>query len=90
MFTVRSIIALFDSWNRAIQIRLLEKHAMDGRLVVLKRVVEALDEDCNIASFDDRKRLQKAIYLAQIAGIDLGYRYGWYIKGPYSTDLTRD
>jgi hypothetical protein len=22
--------------------------------------------------------------------VDLGYPYGWYIKGPYSTDLTRD
>jgi uncharacterized protein YwgA len=63
---------------------------MDGRLVVLSRVAEALGEDGSIASFDARKRFQKAIYLGQVAGVDLGYRYGWYIKGPYSTELTRD
>jgi hypothetical protein len=22
--------------------------------------------------------------------LDLGYRFGWYLKGPYSTDLTKD
>jgi hypothetical protein len=63
---------------------------MDGRLVVLNRVVEALGEGADIGSFEDRKRFQKAVYLGQVAGIDLGYRYGWYIKGPYSTSLTRD
>jgi len=63
---------------------------MDGRLVVLVRAVEALGEDGDIASFENRKRFQKAVYLGQIAGIDLGYRYGWYVKGPYSTELTRD
>jgi uncharacterized protein YwgA len=63
---------------------------MDGRLVVLGRVAEALGEDGKIATFEARKRFQKAIYLGQVAGVDLGYRYGWYIKGPYSTDLTRD
>jgi uncharacterized protein YwgA len=52
--------------------------------------VEALGEGAGIDSFDDRKRFQKAVYLGQVAGIDLGYRYGWYIKGPYSTSLTRD
>ncbi|MDQ3692301.1 MAG: hypothetical protein M3464_01560 [Chloroflexota bacterium] len=34
--------------------------------------------------------IQKAIYLAQLSGVDLGYRFGWYLKGPYSQDLTRD
>ena len=23
-------------------------------------------------------------------GVDLGYSYGWYLKGPYSPSLTRD
>jgi len=63
---------------------------MEGRLVVLGRVAEALGEDGNISNFEARKRFQKAIYLGQVAGVDLGYRYGWYIKGPYSTTLTRD
>ena len=63
---------------------------MDGRLVVLNRFVEALGENADIENFEDRKRFQKAVYLGQVAGVDLGYRYGWYVKGPYSTDLTRD
>jgi uncharacterized protein YwgA len=63
---------------------------MDGRLVVLHRYVEALGENAKIDNFEDRKRFQKSVYLGQIAGVDLGYRYGWYVKGPYSTDLTRD
>ena len=63
---------------------------MDGRLVVLNRFVEALGENADIENFEDRKRFQKAVYLGQVAGVDLGYRYGWYVKGPYSTDLTQD
>lgn len=36
----------------------------------------------------DRVIIQKKIYLIQELGIDLGYSYNWYIKGPYSPDLT--
>src|SRR5690606_22320455 len=28
--------------------------------------------------------------LGQISGIDLGYRYGWYYKGPYCSSLADD
>lgn len=63
---------------------------MDGRLVVLKRFVEALGEPADVSSMDARKRFQKAVYLGQLSGVDLGYRYGWYVRGPYSTSLTRD
>src|SRR3712207_9330456 len=37
-----------------------------------------------------RKRVQKAVYIGQLTGVDLGYRFSWYVKGPYSTALTRD
>lgn len=63
---------------------------MDSRLTVLKLFVEELGERAAIGDFDSRKRLQKAVYLGQLAGVDLGYRYSWYLKGPYSTSLTRD
>ena len=64
---------------------------MDGRLLVLLRVAEVLLEDpARIDSFENRKKFQKALYLGQIAGVDLGYRYSWYLKGPYSTELARD
>ena len=32
---------------------------------------------------------QKAIYLLQVLGIDLRFRFSWYLRGPYSTDLAR-
>lgn len=44
----------------------------------------------SVESFDDRLILQKAVYLLQQAQIHLGYRFRWYIRGPYSTDLTED
>jgi uncharacterized protein YwgA len=46
--------------------------------------------DFKIDGFVDRLILQKAIYLAQAAGVNLGYYYHWYLYGPYSPSLTRD
>lgn len=63
---------------------------MDQRLVVLKLFLDALGIPDEIATLDDRKRVQKAVYLGQVAGIDLGYRFGWYLLGPYSPQLARD
>ena len=63
---------------------------METRLVTLKLVLDHLGVDAAIETVDDRKRIQKAIYLGQRAGVDLGYRFGWYLMGPYSPALTRD
>lgn len=43
-----------------------------------------------VDEFTDRLVLQKAVYLLQHAKIHLGYRFRWYLRGPYSTDLTDD
>jgi uncharacterized protein YwgA len=64
---------------------------MQPKLAVLKSVLDALDVKATIDTVVDRKRLQKAVYLGQaVGGVDLGYRYGWYKKGPYSPSLARD
>jgi hypothetical protein len=63
---------------------------MDQRLVVLKAFLDELGVPDSIDTVDDRKRVQKAIYLGQLSGLDLGYRFGWYLKGPYSPALTKD
>ena len=63
---------------------------METNLLALKLVLDELGVETNIDTIDDRKRVQKAVYLAQLPGVDLGYRFGWYIKGPYRTDLTKD
>lgn len=47
-------------------------------------------ETFSIGSFSDRLLVQKKIYLAQSLGVDLGYRYNWYLKGPYSPELTTE
>src|ERR1051326_3215963 len=63
---------------------------MDARLTALKLFLDELDTPSNIETVDDRKRVQKAVYLGQLSGVDLGYRFGWYLMGPYSPALTRD
>ena len=63
---------------------------MDTRLVNLQLVLNELGVDPSIETLDKRVTFQKAIYLAQAAGIPLHYRYSWYRMGPYSRDLTRD
>lgn len=40
-------------------------------------------------SFDTRLILQKTIYLLQAFGLNIGFHYNWYLRGPYSPDLTR-
>ncbi len=63
---------------------------MDRQQISLKLALDALDLPLRLESFDDRMALQKTIYLCQQAGVHLGYRYNWYLRGPYSPDLTRD
>lgn len=63
---------------------------MEKKLVLLKLVLDELKVGSSIDSMGNRKGIQKAIYLAQLAGLDMGYRFGWYIKGPYSPGLTKD
>lgn len=63
---------------------------MDKGQIALKLFLDELRVPFEIRTFDDRKRVQKAVYLGQLSGVDLGYRFGWYIRGPYSTSLTRD
>lgn len=63
---------------------------MDPKIEVLDVFLRTLGEDPSIKGLDDRLRLQKVVYLGQLFGVDLGYRYSWYVKGPYSPSLTQD
>jgi len=40
--------------------------------------------------FDKRLEVQKAVYLLQESGADLGYHFSWYLRGPYSPSLADD
>lgn len=63
---------------------------MNRRQIALKLVLDELGMDQSMVSFDDRLMLQKTIYLLQQMGIHLGYPFSWYLRGPYSRDLTAD
>src|SRR3989442_1336381 len=63
---------------------------MDRQQIGLKLVLEALGRELRLDDFPSRLSLQKTIYLVQAAGVDLGYSYSWYLRGPYSSALTRD
>ena len=63
---------------------------MDRQQISVKLTADSLGLPFKIESFQDRLIMQKAIYLAQTAGIQLGYFYQWYLHGPYSSSLTRD
>jgi uncharacterized protein YwgA len=51
---------------------------------ILKRV-----GNFSMATFKDRLIFQKTVYLIQAFGISLGYKFSWYVHGPYSPDLTK-
>lgn len=63
---------------------------MDRQQIGVRLTIDGLKLPFKIGIFEDRLILQKAIYLAQAAGVNLGYYYHWYLYGPYSPSLTRD
>ncbi|MCT7306225.1 MULTISPECIES: hypothetical protein [Ralstonia] len=63
---------------------------MESNLIALQLFLDELGQTAKIDTVDDRMSLQKVIYLGQIFGADLGYRYSWYVRGPYSPSLTQD
>ncbi|HUT45924.1 MAG TPA: hypothetical protein VMX36_06535 [Sedimentisphaerales bacterium] len=63
---------------------------MDRQQIGVKLTVDGLNLPFKIDYFMDRLIMQKSVYLAQAAGVNLGYFYHWYLHGPYSPSLTRD
>lgn len=44
----------------------------------------------DVSDFEGRLTLQKTVYLLQSFGINLGYKFTWYLHGAYCTALARD
>ena len=63
---------------------------MDKQQIGLKLAMDAIGLPFSLATFDDRLILQKAVSILQQAGVELGYHFHWYLRGPYSPALTRD
>lgn len=56
----------------------------------LAAILRELEVPFDVRAWDNRLQIQKAVYLAQVAGVNLGYRFGWYVRGPYSSALADD
>jgi uncharacterized protein YwgA len=63
---------------------------MNRRQISTLLALKELGIEPKLDLFRDRLVLQKAVYLAQAAGCDLGYFYGWYVHGPYCSPFAKD
>jgi uncharacterized protein YwgA len=63
---------------------------MNREQIALGLVLRAADIPISIDSFHDRLSVQKAVYLLEQAGLDLGYPFNWYVRGPYSRHVASD
>jgi len=60
------------------------------KTLILSRILKSIGiEQVDMDNFDNRLMYQKLIYLTQNYGLSLGYGYSWYVKGPYSPELTK-
>lgn len=63
---------------------------MDRQQIALKLTLDYLGISVRADAFEDRLVLQKSVYLCQAAGVDLGYYFRWYLRGPYCSALAAD
>lgn len=63
---------------------------MDRQQIGIVLALRELDLPLKMEGFDDRLILQKTIYLTQACGVDLGYYFQWYLRGPYCSSLAND
>lgn len=60
------------------------------RITLKLSLAKAGIPEVTLDSFSQRLNVQKKVYLSQLMGYDLGYRFGWYLRGPYCRELTVD
>lgn len=63
---------------------------MDRRQIFLSLALRELGQNIDLTGFDRRLILQKSVYLLQAAGVNFGYSFSWYLRGPYCSSLTSD
>jgi uncharacterized protein YwgA len=52
-------------------------------------VLNELNENLDMSTFEARLLFQKKVFLLQCLGLPLNFSFGWYIRGPYSSELAR-
>jgi uncharacterized protein YwgA len=60
---------------------------MRGKSLDVTLCLHEMGFKINMKNFEHRLLLQKMIYMLQVFGVDLGFRYGWYLRGPYCSEL---
>ena len=61
-----------------------------GDIGKVRSVLSDAGVDLDLGKFDHRVIAQKTVFLLQLKGLDMGYDFGMYLRGPYSPSLTRD
>lgn len=59
------------------------------RALALGAVLKRLG-NFDLSTFEGRLVLQKTVYLLQSFGLYFGYKFSWYVHGPYSPELTSE
>lgn len=54
------------------------------------RVLRELEIKLDMKPFSTRLRIQKILYLLQELGLQTGWKFSWYVRGPYSPDLAHE
>lgn len=63
---------------------------MNRRQISALLVLKELGIKYEMESFEERLSVQKSMYLAQAAGVNIGHYFNWYLRGPYSPGLSKD
>ncbi len=59
-------------------------------LLSLIATIGSVDFKKFTSSIDERLKFQKTAYFLKVFGFDFGYKFDWYVYGPYSTELASD
>lgn len=69
----------------------MSKTSLDRKMVLggLFKRIGNFNVESFTTSFEERLIFQKTIYLLQTFDLSINYNFSWYLRGPYSTGLTR-
>ncbi|MDE1818300.1 MAG: hypothetical protein KGI19_06830 [Thaumarchaeota archaeon] len=60
------------------------------RSIGLAGLFSGIGKTISMDKFEDKLEVQKIAYIAQEYGINLGYPFEWYLRGPYCKQVSED
>lgn len=61
-----------------------------GNIQKLSALFSGINKQISMDEFEDKLVNQKIVYIAQENGINLGYDFEWYLRGPYCKLVSED